>query len=599
MTWSRKSHEPLSKSRCEVSLAALAAVLVPPTIGGGPRVVRAFIAATLCGAVACNAGPSAGAGTNLGPDSSNSSAGTGSGNGGASSSSDGAPVDPGTKDIHRLNSAEYNATIADVLATTLQPADSSWRGGELGGFDNMASVLDVDDELYAKYFDSATKIADDVMASSAKSQVVTCARADDDVCVPSIINQTGLRLFRRPLSAEEVATYRKVYSAARALGETHEGSLKQVLRALLSSAEFLFRIEFDPPDSLEKHPLDGYELASRLSYFLWSSAPDDALLNAAGDGSLLKDDTLTATVDRMLADPVKSLRLVQNFSGQWLGARKLPEHAVDVTVYPDWSPELADALTQEIYAYFGEFLKTDRSWLEFLTADFNFVNAQSAGFYGAAPPSAPGLSRVELTADQRQGFFGLGGFLTLSSLDRRTSPTLRGRWILRNMLCTEPPPPAKNIPDLNSGSTDPTTNVRKALEQHRANPQCASCHALFDPYGLSLEQFDGIGQYRTAYADETVIDPSTTAPNGQEFSGLKGLSDTITADPQFAACVADNLFTYGTGRMIIASDRPYLRQVQERWRSGVPSLRRLIQTLVSSEPFRYRRANVSAAGDKP
>jgi hypothetical protein len=222
-----------------------------------------------------------------------------------------------------------------------------------------------------------------------------------------------------------------------------------------------------------------------------------------------------------------------------------------------------------------------------------------------APPSAPGLSRVELTTDQRRGFFGLGGFLALSSLDRRTSPTLRGRWILLNMLCTEPPPPATNIPDLNAGSTDPTTNVRKALEQHREDPKCAACHALFDPYGLSLEQFDGIGKYRTTYADNTVIDPATslppssTAPNGQAFSGLNGLSDTISADPQFAACVGDNLFVYGTGRMITASDRPYLRQVQEQWRSGAPSLRRLIQTLVSSEPFRYRRANVSAAGGNP
>jgi hypothetical protein len=248
------------------------------------------------------------------------------------------PVDPGTKDIHRLNSAEYNATVADVLGTTLQLADSSWRGGELGGFDNVASVLNVDDELYGKYFEAATKIADDVFASSAKSRVVTCTQADDDACVQSIIGKTGLRLFRRPLSTEEVATYRKVYAAARGLGEAHDGSIKQVLRALLSSTEFLYRIEIDPPNSVEKHPLNAYELASRLSYFLWSSAPDDALLSAAGDGSLLDAQTLATSVDRMLADPVKSRRLVQNFSGQWLGARKLPQHAVDPTVYPDWSP---------------------------------------------------------------------------------------------------------------------------------------------------------------------------------------------------------------------------------------------------------------------
>jgi hypothetical protein len=267
--------------------------------------------------------------------------------------------------------------------------------------------------------------------------------------------------------------------------------------------------------------------------------------------------------------------------------------------------QLADALTQEIYEYFGEFLRTDRSWFEFLKADFNYVNAQSARFYGIAPPSGQGLSRVEVTTDPRRGFFGLGGFLALSSLDRRTSPTLRGRWVLINMLCIEPPPPAPNIPDLSSGSTDPATNVQEALERHRESPECAGCHSLFDPYGLALEQFDGIGKYRTTYGDNAVIDPatslrpSTAFPNGRTFSGLDGLSDTVSADPQYAACVADNLFTYGTGRMITAADRPYLRQVQEQWRSGAPSLRRLIQELVGSEPFRYRRANVSVSGDQP
>lgn len=516
------------------------------------------------------------------------------------------PVDPGTKDVHRLNAAEYNATVADVLGTALQPADSSWRGGELGGFDNMASVLGVDEDLYARYFETAARIADDVFANpTLKSRLVTCDRVDEAACVQNIIGATGLRLFRRPLSTEEVATYQNVYVAARGLGESHDDSLEQVLRALLSSAEFLFRVELDPPNSMEKHALTGYELASRLSYFVWSSAPDDALLNAARDGSLLKDDTLTASVDRMLADPVKSRRLVENFSGQWLGARKVPEHAVDRTVYPDWSPQMATALTQEMYAYFAEFLKTDASWFDFLKADVNFVSADTARLYGTPAPSGAGLSRAELTTDTRHGFFGLGGFLALSSLDRRTSPTLRGRWILMNLLCTEPPPPSPDVPDLDAGATDPTQNVRQALEEHRKNPQCAGCHTLFDPYGLSLEQFDAIGRYRTTYPDAARIDPATELPssdlypNGRKFSGLEGLSETVSADPKYAECVADNLFSYAVGRVVTAADRPYLHQVQNQWRGGAPSLRRLIRSIVSSEAFRYRRPNLNLSRSMP
>ena len=226
------------------------------------------------------------------------------------------------------------------------------------------------------------------------------------------------------------------------LGENHEGSIKQVLRAFLSSAEFLYRIEVDAtPNSPQKHPLNPYELASRLSYFLWSSAPDDALLAAAADNSLTQDDKLRATVDRMLADPVKSARFVENFAGQWLGARKLPAHAADTTVFPDWSPALADSLTKEMYLYFAEFLKSDRTWLDFMKADFNFVDAAVAKVYGVPAGAAAGMQRVEIKDDKRFGFAGLGGFLALSSLGERTSPTLRGRWILSNLLCDEPPPP--------------------------------------------------------------------------------------------------------------------------------------------------------------
>jgi len=598
-----------------------------PSESKGPsfRIGRMLSYALMWGAVACSsefgdlpartgtgAGRGAGSGaaggtsTGTGPGSGSGGAtgtggGPGTGTGGASTggSQPGdsgtpippGPVDPGTKGAHRLNSTEYNATVADVLGTKLQPANSSWRGGEIGGFDNMAAVLDIDDAQYKRYFDTAGVVVDDVFAAvDLKAKIVTCATVDDATCVQSIITNTGRRLFRRPLTPDEVTTYNKVYTLARQQGENHDGSIKQVLRSLLSSVEFLYRIEIDPnPNSTDKHPLNAYELASRLSYFLWSSAPDDALLASAADNSLIQDDKLGAAVDRMLADPAKSTRFVQSFSGQWLGARKLPDHAAAPAVYPSWTPQLANSLTSEMYLFFTEFLKNDRSWLDFLNADINFVDAPLASHYGMPAPAGTGPQRVEFTTDQRFGFFGLGGFLAISSVDNRTSPTLRGRWVLTNLLCTEPPAPPPGVPELTAGTFDPTKNVVKALEEHRKNPACSGCHGIFDPYGLSLEQFDGIGKYRTVYGDGATIDP-TTELGGVKFTGIRGLADTVSKNPKFTKCITETMFTYGLGRLVADTDHPYLEAVQAEWLKGTPTLRRLIRSLVLAETFRFRHA---------
>jgi hypothetical protein len=508
-------------------------------------------------------------------------------------------VDPGTKSVHRLNAAEYNATVADVLGTTLQPASSSWLGGELGGFDNISDVLDMNAEQYERYLNAATSIADDVFASAdAKAKVMICTAADN-ACAQNIISKTGLRLFRRPLATDEVATYLKVYTAARGHMETHEGAVKQVLIALLGSSEFLYRIETDPdPKSTAKHPLTSYELASRLSYFLWSSAPDDALLAAAADNSILQSDKLTAAVDRMLMDPTKGTRFIENFAGQWLGARKLPDHAAAPAVYPEWSTAVATSLSKEMYMFFAEFVKGDRPWTDFLKADINFVDAGVAKLYGMpARATGTGIQRVEIKDDERYGFAGLGGFLAMSALPERTSPTLRGRWVLHNLLCLEAPPPPPGTPELGvAGGLDPEKNIRAALEEHRKSPSCAACHALFDPYGLSLEQFDGIGKFRTTYADGSTIDPTTELlaspafPQGLKFTGLDGMTEAVTRDPRFSECVMDNLFTYSLGRLVTDADRPYLAAVQAEWKKGALTLRRLIQSLVLAETFRFRHA---------
>lgn len=501
---------------------------------------------------------------------------------------------PTYKAIHRLNGNEYNATVGDVLSTTLQPATGSWIDGQTHGFDNIADVQQVDQDQYQRYFDAAGTLADDVFSKpELAGKLVTCTTADD-ACVSSVVNKLGLRLFRRPLLAEEVTIYKKVYTAATQQGENHDGSLKQVLRALLASSAFLYRMEFDPnPNTSEKHPLSAYELATRLSYFFWSSAPDDALLSAAADQSILQDSAITAAVDRLIADPERGQRFVRNFYGQWLGAQRVASHAVAPDVYKTWTPQLGAALADEMYAYFADFLQKDRSWLSFLTEDINFVTPELAKLYGMPAPAGAGMQQVQFTTDKRRGFLGLGGFLAQSSLDRRTSPTLRGRWIMVKLLCTEPPAPPKDVPDIvvAAGTTDLSKgNVRAVLEQHRKNPTCANCHRLFDPWGIPLEQFDGIGAYRTTYGDGSPVSTEIDLSDGTHVTTTDELIDKLSQEPRFKQCVADNLYMYGLGRVVSEKDRPTLDAIQAKWNNGtdVPSLRRLLHSIVLADAFRSR-----------
>ncbi len=510
------------------------------------------------------------------------------------------PIDPGRVEIHRLNSAEYNATVQDVLGTTLQPATDAWRGGELGGFDNIAAVLGMDGDQYQRYFDAADLIVEDVFSDATRAaKFVVCATADD-ACVKQIVEKAGLRIFRRPLTTEEVATYTGVYADAKAQGDDHNASAKLVVRALLSSAEFLYRIEFDAdPNSTNKHTLTPYELASRLSYFLWSSAPDDTLLTNAGNGGLTEVADIEKAVDYMLGDATKSNRLVSNFAGQWLGARRVLTHPTAPDVYPAWNQDIAKAAAEEMYLYFNEFLRSGRSWLDFVQADMNFVNPTLAAFYGM-PATGSGTMKVENTTDNRKGFIGLAGFLAMSSPDRRTSPTLRGKWLLLNMMCVHIEPPAGlDIPTLDAKKGDTTNlNIRDVLAEHRQNPACASCHAIIDPFGLALEKFDGIGKFRETYANGDAIDDTTelakdpaTYPDGLKFQGLNGAADAVTQNPAFKTCISEKMLTYGVGRLPTETDKPYLQLVNDEWlkAGATPSIDRLIKGLVTTELFRFRR----------
>ncbi|HEX3776560.1 MAG TPA: DUF1592 domain-containing protein [Polyangiaceae bacterium] len=500
-------------------------------------------------------------------------------------------IDPGSSLIHRLNTAEYNNTVHDVLGTSQQPGNAQWAAEETANFDDIAAVMDVDDKQFQRYYDAAGVVAADVfMNASLKSQLVTCETADDMTCVASFINGVGLKVFRRPLGTDEVGTYQKVYTAARGQGLAHDDSLQQVLISLLSSAEFLYRMEFDPtPSSTTPHPLSGYELASRLSYFLWQSAPDDALMKVAADGSLTKTDVLSAQVQRLTSD-AKYERFTQSFVGQWLGIRNVATHGVTAADFPEWTPSLGVAMATEVYSFFDEFAKGSEPWSNFITSDVNYVDAELAQLYGMPAP-ASGTQRVQFTSDQRYGFLGMGAFLALSSYEYRTAPTLRGRWILLNLLCTPPKDPPPNVPPLDADATSASAaqqNVRERLEEHRKNPICASCHASLDPYGLALENFDAIGKYRATYPDGSAIDASTSLPDGATFSGLDGLAKYVGSRPELMTCVEQQLFTYAQGREITDTDQPYLNGIAQTWTKGSGSIPDLIKGLVTADTFRLR-----------
>jgi hypothetical protein len=506
-------------------------------------------------------------------------------------------ADPGRVAIHRLNNTEYNNTVHDLLGTNLQPA-SGFLSEEGLTFDNIASSLGMTPPQYEAYFNAAKTLADDVFGNpTLTAGIMTCVPTmADDPCATQIINAFGLRAFRRPLSETEVTAARGVFNEE--LARKNDGTLaiKQVVLAMLASPGFLYRVEADAdPNSVTVHPLNGYELASRLSYFQTSSMPDDELMNLAATGELLKGDVLEAQVDRLIATP-RVGTFIESFAGQWLDVRELITHSVQSEIFPTYTNALRDAMMQETYMWFYDFLSTDRDVNTWFTADFNYVNGVLAQHYGFPAPSDPNaFTKVEITTDQRVGFLGLASFLTQTSFPSRTTPPKRAAWVLSELLCAPPAQPPPNVPKLDDPNDTEapapgTENVRARLEVHRDNDDCRGCHSLLDPIGLGLEQYDGIGQYRDHYGNGDPIDASGEFPDGTKFNGAAELSQIMSSDQRFANCMTKKVFSYALGREIDkTADTPYLDKIRTDWTSRGTNLRNLIKEVVQSDTFRFRR----------
>ena len=419
----------------------------------------------------------------------------------------------------------------------------------------------------------------------------TSAARDEAACARAILSTIARRAYRRPVTDDDVARLLTFFDRGRAAGSFDNG-IEMALRRLLVSPEFLFRVERDPEDVAAggNYRLSDLELASRLSFFLWSSIPDDELLAAAERGELGDARVFEAQVERMLADP-RSEALVSNFAGQWLTLRNAAAVRPDEDEFPDFGEGLRQAFRRETELLFDSVLREDRSALDLLAADYTFVNERLARHYGIPNVRGSHFRRVALDDAARGGLLGHGSILTVTSYANRTSPVNRGKWVLENILGTPPPPPPPDVPELETAEGAEPLSMREAMEQHRANPVCASCHRLMDPLGLSLEPFDAIGRWRDRESGGAVIDASGELPDGTPFDGPSGLKAALLRHPdRFVTTVTEKLMTYALGRGVEHYDAPAIRAIVRDAARDDYRLSALVKGVVRSTPFQMRRS---------
>ncbi|MBX7166204.1 MAG: DUF1592 domain-containing protein [Pirellulales bacterium] len=420
-------------------------------------------------------------------------------------------------------------------------------------------------------------------------------------CARMVLKQFATRAWRRPATSIEVSRLMRVFHVATEQGESFERGIQLACQAVLVSPYFLYRIELPPGEDKPKSkrgkdeppaedappgPLNPWALASRLSYFLWSSMPDEELFKLAEEGTLAEPAVLEAQVRRMLADP-KSQALVENFAGQWLQLRNLRIIEPDRGRFPEFDEELRAAMRSETEQYFAHIMREDRSILEFLDADYTFVNERLARHYGINGVAGPEFRQVSLAGTQRGGVLLQASVLTVTSNPTRTSPVKRGRWVLEQILGTPPPPPPPGAPQLPDDGGGPLTGtLRQRTEQHRTDPNCAACHRLMDPLGFGLENFDAVGAWRDQDGADP-IDASGELPNGRTFAGPGGLREILVGQAaDFRRCLAQKLLTYALGRGLEAGDRCTVDEICQSVAGSENRFSALVLAIVQSVPFR-------------
>ena len=412
----------------------------------------------------------------------------------------------------------------------------------------------------------------------------------EEPCASRILTSLAWQAYRRPVGAADLAPLMKLFAAGRADGGNFDAGIETGLRAILVSPDFLFRVERDPAGSApgSVHHVSDLELASRLSFFLWSSIPDEELLKLAEQGKLRDPKVLDQQVHRMLCDE-KSKALVDNFAGQWLRLRNVSEWKPDPQKFPQFDDGLRNAMRRESELFFENIIHEDRSVLELVDADYTFVNERLARHYGMQGVRGNYFRRVPVTGPERGGILTQAGILMVTAYPTRTSPVLRGKWILESLLGAPPPPPPPDVPPLEESTAGSPKNLREQLEKHRANIACATCHVRLDPLGFALENYDPVGKFRTKDGD-VEIDASGSMPNGANITGPAGLKKVLLEHKdQFVECLSDKLLTYALGRGLEYYDAPAVRQMRRDSAQHDYRFSSLVLAAITSEPFQMRR----------
>ncbi|MFN7923914.1 MAG: DUF1592 domain-containing protein [Bryobacteraceae bacterium] len=412
----------------------------------------------------------------------------------------------------------------------------------------------------------------------------------DRDCARRIVAGFTRRAWRRPVTPSEIEKLLGFVDMAKKEGDTFEQAIQLALKAVLVSPNFLFRMERDPAAGAAPRELNDIELASRLSYFLWSSMPDEELLRAAEAGQLHQPAAIDAQVKRMLADP-KSAALADNFAGQWLELRNLNQVSPDPKKFPDYDSDFREAMRRETQLFFQTLVKEDRPILDFIDGRYTFLNERLAKHYGIAGVTGRKFQRVELDGAQRSGVLTQASVLTISSHPNRTSPVLRGLWILDNFLATPPPAPPANVPQLKEEEIGVTMSLRKQMERHRADPNCAVCHAKIDPLGFGLENYDPLGTWRT-HDGKFEVEAGGVLPGERKFASPAELKQLLLQDKDtFTRGLAEKMLTYALGRGLEPYDKPVVRSMTENVAAKGYRFSSMIQEIVQSPPFRMRRGD--------
>jgi len=532
-----------------------------------------------------------------------------------------AEKDPGLIPPRRLSNQEYKYVIQDLLnlevdVDSIFPADPS--GG--AGFDNQAAVLYMSPLLIERYFDTADGLLETlyldteawrILVPAYKGSIWSSLRNfwyrvffNKDVSLERPLRFASDALipfatlaYRGIITPEEKSRllqfFKETYILFADKEDRFDASIKETMKLIFMSHSFLYRMESDP-EIEEPYEISNFELASRLSFFLWSSMPDKHLLNVAYKEDLHHPIVLEREVLRMLKNP-KANRLGEQFAIQWLELKKLkdPAFQVDLEIFPEYTPTLSALMLNEVELFFNYVLLESNNLLDLIDSDYSFLNEELAKHYGISDVEGSIMRKVEFTSDERGGILGMAGVLTATSLPTRTSPVLRGKWVLEQILGTPPLPPPADVPELevSHDSTKSVETLRVVLERHRADPSCNSCHQAMDPIGLGLENFDAIGRWRNAYGKE-IIDPSGIMESGEVFEGPADLRKILVGKKElFAKTFSKKMLSFALGRSLQFKDTPTIKHLQNALLETDFNSEQFIIEITKSYPFRYKKSD--------